>query len=135
VTAHDVVRALRARGVAVEVHGERLRVAPADRVSPAELDALRTRKADVLALLRAEAGVPAPPGRSPTSTARSTRRSRPSAATPTTRSASAGAGSDAPAATFPRPGCGRALPVARSRDPDFTVCVCCKLDEIERRLR
>jgi hypothetical protein len=44
-------------------------------------------------------------------------------------------GSDAPAATFPCPGCGRALPVARSRDPDFTVCVCCKLDEIERRLR
>jgi hypothetical protein len=62
VTAHDVVRALRARGVAVEVHGERVRVAPADRVSAAELDALRTRKADVLALLRAETGVPAPRG-------------------------------------------------------------------------
>jgi hypothetical protein len=37
------------------------------------------------------------------------------------------------APTFPCPGCGRALPVVRQTDRDFTVCVCCKLDAIERR--
>jgi hypothetical protein len=36
------------------------------------------------------------------------------------------------APTFPCPGCGRPLPAARRRDRDFTVCVCCKLDAIER---
>lgn len=29
------------------------------------------------------------------------------------------------------PGCGRALPVGRRTDPDFTVCVCCKIDTID----
>ena len=36
------------------------------------------------------------------------------------------------ARTFPCPGCGRALPAVRRTDRDFTVCVCCKLDRIER---
>jgi hypothetical protein len=37
--------------------------------------------------------------------------------------------------TFPCPRCRRALPISRSRDKDFTMCVCCKLDLIEARHR
>jgi hypothetical protein len=34
----------------------------------------------------------------------------------------------------PCPGCGRLLPAVRFTDRDFTVCVCCKVAAIERRL-
>jgi hypothetical protein len=40
--------------------------------------------------------------------------------------------SPAPTPTFPCPRCRRPLPAARRQDRDFTVCVCCKLDVIER---
>jgi hypothetical protein len=39
----------------------------------------------------------------------------------------------AAAATIPCPRCGRRLPAIRATDPDFTMCVCCKLDRIEQR--
>ena len=51
VTPAALLVALRARGVTVEAHGDRLRLAPADRVTPEELADLRTLKAEVLALL------------------------------------------------------------------------------------
>jgi hypothetical protein len=51
----ELVATLRARGVALEARGDRVRLVPADRVQPAELAALRARKAEVLALLKCEA--------------------------------------------------------------------------------
>jgi hypothetical protein len=30
------------------------------------------------------------------------------------------------------PGCRRALPASRRHDPDFTICVCCKLERLGR---
>src|SRR5215467_9636034 len=49
--AVELLVSLRARGVAVESLGARLRVRPASGVAPEELEALRRHKAELLALL------------------------------------------------------------------------------------
>jgi hypothetical protein len=54
-----LVADLRSRGVTLEPRGERLAVRPADRVTPDELEVLRQRKAEVLALLRSPPPDPA----------------------------------------------------------------------------
>jgi len=51
VTTTALLVDLRARGVVVEAHGDRLRLLPADRVTPDELATLRAHKVDVLRLL------------------------------------------------------------------------------------
>lgn len=58
--AADLVRALRSRGVTLVPEGDRLRCKPADRLTPGDLDSLRTHKAAVLALLRQEPAAPKP---------------------------------------------------------------------------
>lgn len=50
-TPAALVAALQARGVTLRPDGERLRVRPVSRVTPAELEALRQSKAEVLVLL------------------------------------------------------------------------------------
>jgi hypothetical protein len=51
VTAASLIEMLRARGVTLEPHGDRLRVRPASAVRPGEVETLRRHKAAVLALL------------------------------------------------------------------------------------
>jgi hypothetical protein len=58
VIAEALIETLRARGVALRPDGDRLRVRPAEALTPAELEALRQHKAAVLDALRA-APVPA----------------------------------------------------------------------------
>lgn len=60
--AVELLATLRARGVALEPRGDRLRVRPASVVAPEELDALRRHKAELLALLNCQ-GLPAWPPR------------------------------------------------------------------------
>ena len=50
-TAADLLADLQARGIILEVHGDRLRYRPADRVTEADLAALRHLKAGVIELL------------------------------------------------------------------------------------
>jgi hypothetical protein len=52
VNAAALVGTLRARGVSLEPHGDRLRIRPASAVRPEEVEALRRNKAAVIALLR-----------------------------------------------------------------------------------
>lgn len=54
-TAAALVATLRARGVILEPHGNRLRVRPATAVMPEEVEALRRLKPDVLRLLTGDA--------------------------------------------------------------------------------
>lgn len=51
VTAAALVADLRRRGIRLEAAGDRLRYAPKDALSPADVEALRAVKADVLRLL------------------------------------------------------------------------------------
>lgn len=62
-TAATLVAELQARGVILEPEGRMLRVRPASRLSPAELETLRAHKVEVLALLT-ESQAP-PPSRLP----------------------------------------------------------------------
>ncbi|MBI3104106.1 MAG: hypothetical protein HYY95_00675 [Candidatus Rokubacteria bacterium] len=59
--AAELVQSLRRRGVILEPMGDRLRVRPASRVSPDELEALRRAKPAVLDLLRTEHALSVPP--------------------------------------------------------------------------
>jgi TubC N-terminal docking domain len=59
VTPAALVTHLQARGVTLEPRGDRLRVRPVGLVTPAEVEALKRHKAEVLALL-AEASRPRP---------------------------------------------------------------------------
>lgn len=52
-TAATLVATLRARGVTLSPDGDKLRVRPAERLTPAELDTLRAHKVEVLRLLSA----------------------------------------------------------------------------------
>lgn len=52
-TPSALLASLRARGVAVQADGGRLRVAPASRVPAEMLEAIRARKAELLAILTA----------------------------------------------------------------------------------
>ena len=51
--AADLLSSLAARGVEFQAHGDKLRFRPADRLSSAELDAVRRHKPELLELLRA----------------------------------------------------------------------------------
>lgn len=79
-----LVETLLARGVTLEVRGDRLKVRPASAVTADEVEALRRHKAEVLGLL-----TPAPPG----SLDMRAVRLRYSALTPTTRTRSPASGS------------------------------------------
>jgi hypothetical protein len=50
-TAVELIEVLRARGVTLEPHGDKLRVRPVSRLTAEELDCLRVAKTEVLALL------------------------------------------------------------------------------------
>ena len=60
-----LVETLRARGVTLEPRGDKLRVVPASAVTPEEVEALRSSKAEVLALLNAARARNAMPAEAP----------------------------------------------------------------------
>ena len=59
-TAATLVAELRARGVVLEPHGDRLRVRPASIVTPDETDLIRRHKTEILRLLHIEHRLHAP---------------------------------------------------------------------------
>jgi TubC N-terminal docking domain len=61
VTAATLVAELRARGVVLEPHGDRLRVRPASIVTTDETDLIRRHKTEILRLLHTEDWMHVPP--------------------------------------------------------------------------
>jgi hypothetical protein len=58
VTAEALLSELRARGVTLEAHGDRLKIRPSTLVTPGEVERLRALKPEILALLVAQRAAP-----------------------------------------------------------------------------